>query len=368
MNDSIGDVIYHWNDWLPIAFLGLMGLSALIYVVLDGFDLGIGLLSPLAEPDERDLMIASIGPFWDANETWLVLAVGLLLVAFPTAHGAVLGALYLPTTAMLIGLIWRGVAFEFRIKGPSKHRRYWDKAFFSGSLLATVSQGYMLGYYVLGLPSGWVAFGFASLVAAGLTTAYALIGSCWLIAKTENRLQQKSILWAKRALIGTAATMLLISLATPLVSARIFAAWFSFPNMLFLAPIPLTAILVGISLWKILTRAAPGTSADNWNPPKHHWTPFCQTTLLFVLGFFGMAYSFFPFVVPESLTIWEAAGNRHHSSDDHRLFDLCVSRVFWKGEIIELRLKKLRGAKNHSVECGFTVSCHACLPLFSWKL
>jgi len=200
MNEHWPQVALYWNDWLPMAFLALMGLSALIYVVLDGFDLGIGILSPLVKGADRDLMIASIGPFWDANETWLVLAVGLLLVAFPTAHGAILGALYLPTTAMLIGLIWRGVAFEFRIKGPQKHRRFWDGAFFTGSLITTISQGYMLGYYILGLPSGWQAFVFASLVAVGLTCAYALVGSCWIIAKTESTLQHTAIQWSKRAL------------------------------------------------------------------------------------------------------------------------------------------------------------------------
>jgi len=136
VNEHLANVTLYWDDWLPIVFLGLMGLSALIYVVLDGFDLGIGMLSPFVKGEDRDLMIASIGPFWDANETWLVLAVGLLLVAFPTAHGAVLGALYLPTTAMLIGLILRGVAFEFRVKSPQRFKPHWDFAFFIGSLMA----------------------------------------------------------------------------------------------------------------------------------------------------------------------------------------------------------------------------------------
>jgi len=139
------------TDWLPIVFLGLLGLSALIYVVLDGFDLGVGLLSPTVDERDRSIIIGSIGPFWDANETWLVLAVGLLLVAFPAAHGAILGALYLPTTLMLVGLTLRGVAFEFRAKGPQHQRRYWDFAFFAGSLIAALSQGYMLGFYVIGL-------------------------------------------------------------------------------------------------------------------------------------------------------------------------------------------------------------------------
>ncbi len=137
--------------WLPFVFAGLMGLSILIYVVLDGFDLGVGLLFPFATPSERDRMVASIGPFWDANETWLVLAIGLLLVAFPAAHGAILTALYLPVAVMLVGLILRGVAFEFRAKAPLKWKRLWDRAFFAGSLMAALSQGFMLGMYVMGL-------------------------------------------------------------------------------------------------------------------------------------------------------------------------------------------------------------------------
>ncbi len=299
-----------WDDWLPIVFLGLMGLSALIYVVLDGFDLGIGILSPLVAKEDRDLMIASIGPFWDANETWLVLAVGLLLVAFPTAHGAVLGALYLPTTAMLVGLILRGVAFEFRIKGPMKHRRLWDTAFFSGSLMATLSQGYMLGYYILGLPTGWAAFAFASLVAVGLSCAYVLIGSCWLIAKSEHQLQQTAIRWAIRALIGTAATMVLISAATPLASERIFKAWFSFPNLLWLSPIPFLAIALTWRLHTLLKDTSNETHTAHWYDSGRCWSPFAITASLFVLAFLGLAYSFFPYVVPESLTIWDAAASR----------------------------------------------------------
>ncbi len=146
---------------LPLIFAGLMGLSILIYVCLDGFDLGIGILFPFASPDERDLMVASIGPFWDANETWLVLAIGILLVAFPVAHGAILTQLYLPVTLMLIGLILRGVAFEFRAKAPVGHKGVWDTAFWAGSVISALSQGFMLGLYVMGLAWTWFHIGFA---------------------------------------------------------------------------------------------------------------------------------------------------------------------------------------------------------------
>ncbi|MEO0912682.1 MAG: cytochrome d ubiquinol oxidase subunit II, partial [Pseudomonadota bacterium] len=171
---------YPFHDWLPMAFAGLMGLSILIYVVLDGFDLGVGILSLRATEEERDIMIGSIGPFWDANETWLVMAVGLLLVAFPAAHGQILTALYLPTTLMLIGLILRGVAFEFRAKAedPADKRR-WDRLFFTGSLTAALSQGWMLGRYVLGFDAAPAALGFALLSALGVAVAYAFIGACW---------------------------------------------------------------------------------------------------------------------------------------------------------------------------------------------
>src|SRR5215211_3291692 len=134
--------------WLPVAFAGLMGLAILLYVILDGYDLGVGILSGTAEGAHRDRMIASIGPFWDANETWLVLAVGLLLVAFPLAHGVILTALYLPVAIMLLGLILRGVSFEFRVKAPTLHQLWWDRAFWLGSLMAALAQGYMLGLYI----------------------------------------------------------------------------------------------------------------------------------------------------------------------------------------------------------------------------
>lgn len=291
------------NDWLPIVFLGLLGISALIYVALDGFDLGVGLLSPTVNDNERSIMIASIGPFWDANETWLVLAVGLLLVAFPAAHGAILGALYLPTTLMLVGLTLRGVAFEFRAKGPVTQRKHWDRAFFAGSLLAAISQGYMLGFYIIGFQSGWYAVLFASLVALCLTSAYALIGACWLIAKTEGKLQLHAIKSARLFLIGTAAGMLAISVATPLVSKRIFDAWFSLPNLLYLAPIPLISVAMVIGLQVLLSRMP-------YAEDRLRWLPFGMTITLFILAFAGLAYSFFPFVVPEQMTIWDAAAAR----------------------------------------------------------
>ena len=163
--------------WLPVVFAGLMALAMLIYVVLDGYDLGVGMLLPGADDREKDLMIASIGPFWDANETWLVLGVGILLIAFPMAHGVILTALYAPVTAMLIGLILRGVAFDFRVKAREPHRPLWNTSFFAGSMLAGFSQGFMLGHYVEGFSTGVPAYLFATLIGICLQAGYCLLGA-----------------------------------------------------------------------------------------------------------------------------------------------------------------------------------------------
>lgn len=287
-------------QWLPIVFAGLMGLAILAYVVLDGYDLGVGILMALVERPERDVMIGSIGPFWDANETWLVLGVGLLLVAFPVAHGVILTALYLPVALMLLGLTLRGVAFEFRVKAHEGHQIWWDRAFIFGSLLTTVTQGMMLGQYVMGFEQSLKAWGFSLLAGVGLTAAYGLLGAAWLIFKTEGELQKKAVRWARHALIGTAVGMAAISLATPLVSERIFAKWFSFPSIILLAPIPLMTATLILGLWVFLRRM----------PRADHGldiVPFLAALTLFVLGFTGLAYSFFPYVVPDRLTIFQAA-------------------------------------------------------------
>ena len=182
--------------WLPLAFMAVMGLAILAYVILDGFDLGIGLLLETGDTDEKDTMIASIGPFWDANETWLVLGIGILLVAFTAAHGIVLGELYLPVALMLIGLSLRGVAFDFRVKAADRYKDLWDRTFFGGSLLASLAQGYMLGRYVTGFAdTGW-SYAFAALIALCLASGYMLLGSTWLIIKTEGQLQRRAIDWA----------------------------------------------------------------------------------------------------------------------------------------------------------------------------
>lgn len=287
---------------LPLIFASLMGLSILLYVVLDGFDLGVGLLFPLATEAERDRMIASIGPFWDANETWLVLAIGLLLVAFPAAHGAILTALYLPVAVMLIGLILRGVAFEFRAKAPVAHKRPWDAAFWAGSLMTALSQGFMLGLYIMGLRWGWAEIAFASLTAVALAVAYSFIGAGWTILKTDGALQIKAVTWARGGIWGVVLGMGAVSVATPLVSPRIFDKWFRFPEIVALAPLPMMSGLLVALLWLSLRRLP--TRDDSFA-----WFPFAGAVTLMVLGFFGMAYSFYPYIVPDRLTIWQAASS-----------------------------------------------------------
>ena len=164
---------------LPLIFMALMGVAMLIYVISDGYDLGVGMLMPRATPAEKDMLIASIGPYWDANETWLVLGVGVLLIAFPKAHGIVLQALYLPVALMLIGLVLRGVAFDFRVKAKEAHKASWDRVFFAGSMLASVAQGWMLGRYVSGFGTGWNYPLFAAAIAVALPMAYVLMGATW---------------------------------------------------------------------------------------------------------------------------------------------------------------------------------------------
>lgn len=286
--------------WLPFTFAALMGVAILVYVVLDGFDLGVGLLFPFAAPAERDRMVHSIGPFWDANETWLVLAIGLLLVAFPAAHGMILTALYLPVAVMLIGLILRGVAFEFRVKAPAPQKGRWNAAFFAGSLMASLAQGWMLGMYIMGLEATPFTLAFAALTAVFLTVGYSFIGAAWLIYKSEGPLQEKAIGWARGGIWGLVLGVGAISAASPLVSPRIWEKWFSWPEALWLSPLPILSAAAIAGLWWMLRRMP--YEGDRWS-----WAPFVLATLLFAAAFGGLAYSFYPYVVPDRLTIYEAA-------------------------------------------------------------
>ena len=289
----------NWSNSLPVIFLGLMGLSMLAYVVLDGFDLGVGMLLHRAGDEDKDVMVASIGPFWDANETWLVLGVGILLIAFHKAHGMVLQALYLPVALMLLGLILRGVAFDFRIKARAHHKPLWNTAFLTGSTLASVAQGWMLGRYIVGFSEGWAGYAFAAAIAVLLPAAYVLLGACWLIMKTEGDLQQRAIGWAKLAWPPLVVGMGLISIATPVVSATVRARWFSLPEFIALLPIPLMTISALVAARALLNSAAVRG--------RLCWLPFMLIVAVFVLGAIGLAYSVFPYVVIDKLTVWQAA-------------------------------------------------------------
>jgi cytochrome d ubiquinol oxidase subunit II len=285
---------------LPLVFLVLMGLAILAYVILDGFDLGVGILLPLASRPEQDTMVASIGPFWDANETWLVLGVGILLVAFPKAHGIILTSLYIPVALMLTFLILRGVSFEFRVKATGWHQELWNRLFFVGSLGASVAQGAMLAGVVTGFASGPLHVAFALLVGAGLAGAYALLGATWLVIKTEGALQAKALRWSHGALFFTVAGVAAISLATPFASGTVFARWFAWPGLLLLAPLPLATAAAFAGIWVGVSRLQRGIT-------RREWVPFVLAVWVFVFAFAGLAYSLFPYLVLDRMTIWQAA-------------------------------------------------------------
>jgi len=290
-----------FDEALPVIFMALMGVSMLIYVVSDGYDLGVGMLMHRAEAAEKDVLVASIGPFWDANETWLVLGIGILLVAFPRAHGVVLTSLYLPVALMLVGLILRGVAFDFRVKAKATHKPTWDRLFFSGSMLASVAQGWMLGRYVSGFGEGWNYPLFAAAIAIALPAAYVLLGAAWLIMKTEGELQQKAIGWARLAWWPVAIGMVLISMATPWISETVRERWFALPGIIALSAIPLMTALALYALYRLLgTRVVRGPL---------DWLPFALMIGVLLLGFLGLAYSIYPYVVIDRLTIWDAASS-----------------------------------------------------------
>ena len=290
-----------WHYWLPLVFLGLLGFTMTVYVVLDGFDLGVGMLLPRATAKEQDVMVGSIGPFWDANETWLVLGVGVLFIVFPKAHNLILGQLYLPVTFMLFAVIVRGVAFDFRVKADDNYKGLWNVAFMLGSGGMALSQGWMLGRYITAFGTDIGDYLFALGIMATVPAVYALLAACWLMAKTEGAWRRKAWHWAKQAWWPVVGCLALISLATPLVSESVFVRWFSLPNALWLAPIPLACAFCllrgkwllrqeGILHWRI-------------------WQPFALTIAALVLCALGLGISVFPYAVVDEMTVWEAAAS-----------------------------------------------------------
>ena len=289
--------------YIPVLWALLLGAAVALYVVLDGFDLGIGVLFPFTTEDrERDQMIDSIAPFWDGNETWLVLGGGGLLVAFPRAYAVIMPALYLPVILMLLGLIFRGVAFEFRTVAVTS-KKYWTFAFAAGSTLAAFCQGLILGGLIQGIKieNGAFAGGtfdfltaFSVLCGLGVATGYALLGACWLVMKTEGPVADRARAHAKLLLLGVLGFMAIVSLWTPIAFPAIRARWFSMPNILFLWPVPVITALAAYFAWR-------------WLEAGREIPPFLAAILLFMLGYVGLAISVFPHLVPFSMTIWDAA-------------------------------------------------------------
>ena len=286
--------------WLPVIFIGLMGLAFFLYAILDGYDLGVGILLPKDSDAHRDMMIASIGPFWDANETWLVLGAGILLIAFPQAHSLILYNLYLPMAAMLIGLILRGVSFDFRAKAPEDHKAVWDNTFKAGSIIATLSQGYMLGSYVMSFEHSLAAYLFSALSAICVTAGYSFIGAAWLVFKTEGELQTRAARWARKCGWFTALGIAAVSIVNPLISHTIFDKWFGSAMVILLLFIPVLCAVLFFVVDRYLAHFPHDKDFGSW-------IPIVCIAMIFLLCFIGLAYSFFPFVVPNTLDIWQSA-------------------------------------------------------------
>ena len=302
---------------LPLIWAGLIALAVGLYVLLDGFDLGVGILFPLAKTDaDRDVMMNTIAPVWDGNETWLVLGGGGLLAAFPLAYAVLMPALYLPVTMMLAGLILRGVAFEFRLRGRDRGKRFWTWAFTGGSVLATLAQGFVLGGFIQGVharvdASGVIAFAggpfdwltpYTVLIAVGLLGGYVLLAAAWLMMKTQDDLHGDARRWMSVAIPLTAILLAAVSVATLLVHPDVAERWgvslkaIDLARFAPLSPIPLLGA-AGLAIAAIGVRRR-----------SHRW-PFAGGAMVFVSGYLGLAVGFAPFVVPGALTFRQAAAD-----------------------------------------------------------
>ena len=291
-------------EWyLPVIWSLLLAVAIAMYVVLDGFDLGMGILFPFAASEtEKDQMMSSVAPFWDGNETWLILGGGGLLVAFPLAYSIVMPALYLPVIFMLLALVFRGVAFEFRHVADTS-RFLWNIAFAGGSTLAAFFQGVLLGGFVQGIkvennafaggPLDWLT-PFALLCGVGVVAGYALIGCVWLVMKTDGAVQARAREQARLLLPAVLVFMGIVSLWTPIAFPRIAERWFTTPNLFYLAPVPLLTLVLAYAVWR-------------WLEKGHDNLPFFGVIGLFLLGYVGIGVSIFPYLVPPSLTVWETA-------------------------------------------------------------
>jgi len=289
---------------LPLIWAVIIIFGVMMYVVMDGFDLGIGILFPfMKDKGDRDVMMNTVAPVWDGNETWLVLGGAGLFGAFPLAYSVVLEALYLPLIFMLFGLIFRGVAFEFRFKATDAKRHLWDKAFIGGSLVATFFQGVALGAYIDGIPVVNRAYAgggldwltpFSLFCGVALIVAYALLGCTWLIMKTEGALQKAMHDLARPLALTLLVVMAIVSLWTPLAHEDIAHRWFSMPNLFYFMPVPALVMLTLYALFKAVERNA-------------HYSPFLLTLVLVFLGYSGLGISLWPNIIPPAVSIWDAA-------------------------------------------------------------
>ena len=290
---------------LPVVWFVIIVFGLMMYVFMDGFDLGIGILFPFVrDRSSRDVMVNTVAPVWDGNETWLVLGGAGLMAAFPLAYAVVLSALYLPLLFMLLGLIWRGVAFEFRFKADASHRPFWDLAFTGGSYVATFFQGVALGAFLNGFEvrNGSYVGGafdwltpFSLFTGVGLLVAYALLGATWLIIKTEGSLHDRMVALARPVTLALLAVIGVVSLWTPLAHEAIAQRWFQWPHIAFFAPVPLLVLLTGYGLLRSLRREQPGVA------------PFMLTLCLLFLGYSGLGISIWPYIIPPAITLREAA-------------------------------------------------------------
>lgn len=289
---------------LPLIWAIIILFGIMMYIMMDGFDLGIGILYPFfSEKSDRDVMMNTVAPVWDGNETWLVLGGAGLLAAFPLAYSVVLSAFYMPIILMLLALILRGVAFEFRFKAQEHERHFWDKAFILGSFAATFFQGMILGAYIHGIkvvdgiyaggPLDWIT-PFSVFTALGLLVTYALLGSTWLIMKTSGELQTVSYRLARVMAFVLLAFIVAVSIWTPLLNEAIAARWFTLPNMLWLSPVPLMVTAFFVLLQKALAE-------------KAHVTPFVYALALVFLGYLGLGISIWPHIIPPDISIYAAA-------------------------------------------------------------
>ncbi|RVT83244.1 cytochrome d ubiquinol oxidase subunit II [Rhodobacteraceae bacterium CCMM004] len=291
---------------LTVAWALLLAFAVYVYVILDGFDLGIGILYPFfPEKRDRDLLMNSVAPVWDGNETWLVLGGGGLFAAFPLAYAIIMPAVYPPVIAMLLALVFRGVAFEFRWRAARLFSRwFWDAAFIGGSVVAALTQGIILGALLQGIEVDGRAYGggwwdwlspFSLLCGAAVVAGYGLLGACWLNMKIEGEVQQKVRRLARLFGIATVAFIVAVSAATPFLEAAYFDRWLGWPGILYVAPVP---VLVGL-FTLLLARALLADGRD--------WLPFVLALGLFGLCFAGLGVSMWPYVIPTEVTLWEAA-------------------------------------------------------------